>query len=471
MKYYLYALILFLSAFQYECQDFSLITKEIEEQEKAIEEYKNNGFAQTINDDDDLDALKYTVRTKEESLDVIQRKIENHQNVMIVFHAEWCGHCRRFIPEYDELSRYPLTYNFELIKIKCGDESTSNTCQHFNVRKYPTLKVFYKGVELSNEPSRDKKALIEYLHKLSSSSLVQLESKAGLKDFLSNYGESSFVIYNYDTSSVSMNTFKSCINAVSEDVKYKPFFYFGIAKDKSILNEYLDGSFKQGIALFHRGHISNFDGFNECSELLTFVSKNQFSIIMRMTLNFMRRLQDNKVTSVLITLPQTHMKKSVEDLKSKIKTLKAESNQAAQFVFTYLNVENTDDLKMIEFFKLSKEPYQVVLFNFANRKFTVEPQSEGSIEQVIQKLENYSEIDLASLKWISGNKIEDFISSLGVEYSNTVLLIIVLSILLLIFILMFACIYYCEECMTKPSLPKQQNNLTKPDQTGKVKKE
>lgn len=466
MKYCLYVLIFFGRALLDGCQEFNLITKEIEEQSIAIEDYKKNGVSADINEDDEF---KYAIKTKELSLEVIQKKIEGNQNVMIVFHAEWCGHCRRFIPEYDEVSRYPLTSNFELIKIKCGDDSTSSTCQYFNIRKYPTLKVFYKGVELSSEPSRDKKTLIEYLHKLSSPSLIQISSKDELQNFLNNYGESSFVVYNYDDSPVSINSFKSCLETVSEDLKYKPFFYFGLINDKSILSGYLDGSFKQGVALFHRGKINNFEGFIDCNELLSFVSKNQFSIIMRMTLNFMRRLQDNKVVSVLITLPHINMKKAVDDLKAKIQILKSESEQASKFVFTYLNVDNTDDIKMIEFFKLSKDPYQVVLFNFGNRKFTADSVSEGSLDGVIQRIDEFSRVDLTTLKWISGNKIEDFISSLGIEYSNSVLIFIILTILLLIFILMFACIYYCEECMTKPNHPNSKSGaiLNEP----KVKKD
>jgi thioredoxin-like negative regulator of GroEL len=45
---------------------------------------------------------------------------------MVLYHAHWCGHCRNFIPKFEEAARslYGLVH---LVKINCANGG-ENTC-------------------------------------------------------------------------------------------------------------------------------------------------------------------------------------------------------------------------------------------------------------------------------------------------------------------------------------------------------
>ena len=58
------------------------------------------------------------------------RQIENiesynsfkeNEKVVLIFHADWCGHCKRFLPIFDEVSKYLIiSQTWKLLKIPCS---------------------------------------------------------------------------------------------------------------------------------------------------------------------------------------------------------------------------------------------------------------------------------------------------------------------------------------------------------------
>ena len=71
---------------------------------------------------------------------------------IVEFYAPWCGHCQALEPEYKQAARN-LKGQVKLGKVDATVEQALG--QRFNVRGYPTLKVFDYGLDKSDSKAMD----------------------------------------------------------------------------------------------------------------------------------------------------------------------------------------------------------------------------------------------------------------------------------------------------------------------------
>jgi protein disulfide-isomerase A6 len=81
-------------------------------------------------------------------------KVYNNTNVVAVaFVAPWCGHCKRLLPEWEEAA-YQLDGSGAQLGIVDATVET-DLASKFNVKGYPTIKVFPGGTEQNKKQSVD----------------------------------------------------------------------------------------------------------------------------------------------------------------------------------------------------------------------------------------------------------------------------------------------------------------------------
>ncbi len=78
---------------------------------------------------------------------------------MCLFYADWCGHCVRFKPSWDDAELEDKKASW--IKFDCTSRNPS-VVKEFNIRSYPTIKKFWKGVEYEFNDTRSKEALLNF---------------------------------------------------------------------------------------------------------------------------------------------------------------------------------------------------------------------------------------------------------------------------------------------------------------------
>jgi len=85
-------------------------------------------------------------------------KLADIDTALVMFYAPWCGHCKRLKPEFEKSSAELLANDppVSLVKVDCT-EAGKDTCGRFEVRGYPTLKIFRNG-ELSSDYNGPREA-------------------------------------------------------------------------------------------------------------------------------------------------------------------------------------------------------------------------------------------------------------------------------------------------------------------------
>ena len=88
--------------------------------------------------------------------------------VLVLFYAEWCGHCQHFKPEYIELSKNKEGNYFSL-NMSNVDEMTRKKMKDwkFNVQGFPTIVGFFNGQPYSiYQGDRTKENLMSYVNNI-----------------------------------------------------------------------------------------------------------------------------------------------------------------------------------------------------------------------------------------------------------------------------------------------------------------
>lgn len=91
------------------------------------------------------------------------------QKVLVLFHADWCGHCKKFMPQWDEMSKEinDSEGGVKLIKVECGDASNNEKhaeiMKKYSIKGYPTILSFDESGNYSEyEGDRSKEGIAQF---------------------------------------------------------------------------------------------------------------------------------------------------------------------------------------------------------------------------------------------------------------------------------------------------------------------
>uniref|UniRef100_A0A6C0L1K0 Thioredoxin domain-containing protein n=1 Tax=viral metagenome TaxID=1070528 RepID=A0A6C0L1K0_9ZZZZ len=92
------------------------------------------------------------------------------KKALVLFHAEWCGHCKKFMPEWDEISTEveAKSQDVILLKVECGDpaknEKHDEIMKKYAIKGYPTILSFDEsGKHTEYDGERSKQGILKFL--------------------------------------------------------------------------------------------------------------------------------------------------------------------------------------------------------------------------------------------------------------------------------------------------------------------
>lgn len=99
--------------------------------------------------------------------------IAANPHAMVKFYAPWCGHCKKFAPEYARIAKaFKGRVGFAVVD---GSEET-RLMSVFNVSGYPTLRWFVKGNSINYEGPRSEQKITPWIESRLKPAFVDIDS-------------------------------------------------------------------------------------------------------------------------------------------------------------------------------------------------------------------------------------------------------------------------------------------------------
>lgn len=104
----------------------------------------------------------YENATEDTTIDNLLKKIESGENILVLLHAEWCGHCKNLMPTWNEL----MKEEEKVLKVNVGgkSEKEKQLLEQFEVQGFPTIMKFSGGESQEYTGSRTKESLKKFLN-------------------------------------------------------------------------------------------------------------------------------------------------------------------------------------------------------------------------------------------------------------------------------------------------------------------
>lgn len=95
------------------------------------------------------------------TIETFDEFINDKPIVLVEFFAPWCGHCKSLAPEYEKAAAELKEHNIPLAKVDATAES--RLAEEYDVKGYPTLKIFRNGRRFDYDGPRTASGIIKYM--------------------------------------------------------------------------------------------------------------------------------------------------------------------------------------------------------------------------------------------------------------------------------------------------------------------
>jgi len=155
--------------------------------------------------------------------------VKSEKQILVEFFAPWCGHCKALAPEYEIAATTLKEKGIKLAKVDCTVET--NVCSDYEVRGYPTLKVFHSGEPEDYKGPRKADGIVSYMIKQSLPALSEV-TVSGFEAFT---GSDRVVIVGFLSESENKEEY-AALNSVASKLRQQ--YLFGVTSDEELAKKH-----------------------------------------------------------------------------------------------------------------------------------------------------------------------------------------------------------------------------------------
>jgi protein disulfide-isomerase A1 len=291
-------------------------------------------FCQEIEEEEDVLVIK---------TDNVDKALEN-KYILVEFYAPWCGHCKALAPEYAKAAK---TLKDEGSEIKLGkvDATQEPTlAEKYEVKGYPTIKFFKDGKPTDFQGGRQAAEIVNWLKKKTGPPATTLESVEDSTKFAEK-GDVVIVGFFKDLESADAKAFLE-VASETDDLP------FGITSKDDIFKEHKVD--KDSVVLFKK-----FDeGRNDLSadidakNIKEFITANSLPTVIEFTQESAQKIFGGDVKNHILLFIS---KKSDDFEKHQDSFKEAAPGFKGKVLFIYINIDDEDNNRILEFFGLKAE--------------------------------------------------------------------------------------------------------------------
>ncbi|CAD5216472.1 unnamed protein product [Bursaphelenchus okinawaensis] len=192
-------------------------------------------------------ALVYAAQVEEEEHVLVLNKenfeevLEKHANVLVEFYSPGCGHCKALAPEYAKAATQLAEEGSEVKLAKVDATAETELASTYEIRGYPTLKLFRNGKPTEYNGGRDQASIVNWLKKKTGEPAKELKTVEEL-DAFKEANDVCLVAYYKDSDAAQ------AFSEVAASVDDLPF---AVTYDEEVAKNGLELK-KEGVVLFKK---------------------------------------------------------------------------------------------------------------------------------------------------------------------------------------------------------------------------